>query len=161
MTRPPQRTRIWTLPKLALALLLGAILLGTIPATSFTDATLQRSAGVDVVNDQEGIYSLKTATNVSVGTTSNLVRISNTRTTTEVTATVELQNPPNGVELVVNNTSYGGSATVTIDPDATQQVELTVPDDSTLDGTTIHYTVDVSGTGVVMSNAEREVTINT
>lgn len=144
------------------AVLLVVILLfgvSILPAASYSTADVDRGASLGVVDDPDAAVGLEITENVSVGSHEQLVVVTN-RLGTEVTVTISLDDGSTSKgNLSLTSGETGDTVSFTLADGASQQVDVDVADDSTLDGETLVFHVSADGPGIEASVTDRQTDI--
>lgn len=149
----PRRDARWVSRYWVLVLVAGVLVLGALPAASFSTGTLDRGHAVDVVDDQDGALGLVVAASVRKNEVSRLVDVTN-HFPNPVTVTVSL---PNGDGTLYFGTDSGTTVSDTLGSGATGTVEVDV-DNSVANGYILSFTVTASGPGTTVT-ADRSTTV--
>lgn len=160
MTRKRRRQRGrrgW--PVFVLVVFIGLALAFSLESASVTNADLERSTSIDVVNDTDAAHELYTYTSLQTDDTCKLVNATN-KLNVGADVTVELNsNSTSYGDLVVDNTNEGDSATFFLASGANKTVFLQVPNDLTLDGETVYFHVNASADPLDVTAMDRSVPI--
>lgn len=144
-----------------LVLIIGIVGFSVLPAASYTTSEIGRDASANVVADEKGIHALEIADNVSVGTTSRLVTVTN-QLGTDVTVTVTLHDASAEYgDLIVDGVNETNEATFDLAAGTSQAVDIEVVDDSTLDGEQLYFDTSASAPGLSVEATNRSTTITT
>lgn len=146
----------WLLAVVLAALFLAASGLGT---AAFTTGSVDRNSAVDVAADTDGVYGIDLSSAVHTNSTERLVTLTN-RLDRDVTVTVTLDaDSTDRGDLVVDGTVAGNQTSFTLAAGSSQRVDVEVPDDDSLVGTSIAFHAEASADGLYVSAENRTVPI--
>lgn len=132
---------------------------GGVGAGAFSTADVDRSSSIDVTSDASGALGVDTAPSVHINSTEPLVNLTN-RLGRSATVTVELRSASaDRGDLVVNGRNEGDRVSMTLDHGESVQIDVSVPDNSSLVGESIRFDVRGSATGLRVSANGRSVPI--
>lgn len=144
----------------AVAVVLAVAFGGGPAATAFTTSDVDRGSDVDVVSDPDAALGVDAAPNVHVNSTDPLVNATN-RLDRDGTVTVALRgNSTDYADLVVDGTNEGDSVSLALAQAETATVSVAIPDDSSLDGKSVHFDVRASTPGLEAETNNRSVPID-
>lgn len=128
-------------------------------SAAFTTAEIGRNSDVDVVTDPNAVLGIDTASNVHINSTETLVNTTNGFNQT-VTVTVELRtSSTDRGDLVVNGENKGDQVSLSLSQDESANIQLAVPDDSSLVGKSAHFDIRASNSGLQVKAPNRSVPI--
>lgn len=132
---------------------------GWFGAAAFTTGTAERSTAVDVAGDTAGALGIDRSAAVHTNATEPLVNVTN-RLGRPVTVTVALRaDSTSKGDLVVDGTTVGDQATVSLPRGATRRVDVAVADNSSIAGTSLAFDVVASAPGLRVRGENRTVPI--
>ncbi|WP_435102234.1 hypothetical protein [Halarchaeum sp. P4] len=140
--------------------LVVALAYGAAGTGAFTTGMVDRGSSVPVASDANGLLALDVASSVTANTTSRLVTVTNNLgQQADVTVTLRGDARANAT-LVVDGTSVGDSASVTVADGANRTIDVAVDADAP-DGSTVRFDVDADADGVTVSAPDRTTTVTT
>lgn len=139
-----------------MVLMVGA----SIPTASFTHGELPRNSNVDVTTDINAAHTLDTAQAVSINDTSRLVNVTN-HLGRSVTITITIRSDSTHIgDLVVDGVARGNETTFDLGRDATENVQIRIPDDSSLTDENVYFHVKAKASGLSVSAPDRQASVN-
>ena len=157
-SRGPRHT-LWIAVVVALSVVAAAAG-GGVEAEAFSTAAVDRPSSIDVTSDPEGTLGVDTAPSVHANSTDPLVNLSNHFGQT-VTVTVELRSASaDRGDLVMDGLNQGDRVSMTLGRGESAQIDVSVPDNSSLVGTSIRFDVRGAATGLRVSANDRSVPID-
>ena len=152
------RSPLWSVVVVAITVLAVAAG-GGVEAGAFSTADADRSSSIDVASDPAGVLGIDPAPSARVNATESLVSLTN-RLGRSATVTVELRSASvDRGDLVVNGRTEGDRVSMTLGRGESVQIDVSVPDNSSLVGQSIRFDVRGSATGLRVSANDRSVPI--
>ncbi|WP_128081366.1 hypothetical protein [Haloferax sp. ATB1] len=157
-THPRHRSRWPAVLGVVIVVLVGA---SVVPSSSFTATQVDRGATFSVVADSQAILGLDVPPTVTVNRTTRLVTVTNDLGTDVSVEVVLRADSTDKGDLVIDNTTVGDTAGISLSTGESQAVYIDVVSDPTLDGEQIYFGVNASGTGLTVTAPDRSVSITT
>ena len=155
-THPRQRSN-WSVVLVAITVILVGSLI--VPAAGFSTARLDRGSTFTVVADSEASHNLDIAPSVTIGQTTRLVTVTN-NLGTDVSIDIRLRSDSTGKgDLVIDTVTVGDESTFSLPAGNSQEININVTSDSTLNGKQIYFDVNASGPGLRVNSPDRNTTI--
>lgn len=146
-------------PVVLVAVVVVGLLVGPLASGATSAGAVGRGTGSNVTDDASGAHALDVAAAVHVNATDPLVNVTN-RLGRTVTVTVELREDSTDVgDLVVDGTTRGNATSFTLSAGATETVELSIPDDSSLVGRTVYFHANASDPGLDVTATDRSAPV--
>lgn len=128
-------------------------------ASGYTSGDASRSAAADVVGDDVAAHGLAVNDSVRINATDRLVTVTNDLGR-DATIVVDLHSESTDVgDLVVDGATTGDTATFVLAAGESKDVLLDVPDDSALEGRTVHFDVTADDLGLWVNASNRSVPV--
>ncbi|MFB6254908.1 MAG: hypothetical protein ABEI06_09885 [Halobacteriaceae archaeon] len=142
-----------------IAIILIIIVGGWGGTLAFTTGSADRHPAVDVVSDPNATLGIDTAPDVHINATETLVNVTNDLGQ-QVTITIKLRkDSTDRGDLVVNGHNEGDQVSISVAQGETIDVQISVPDDSSLVGKTVNFDINGSATGLQVIALNRSVPI--
>lgn len=154
-TRTRSNRALWLAVVLGVGLLCGATIL---PAASYTIAGVDRGTSAHVADDSNAVLGLVIADNVTIGTTEQLVVITNDLGT-DATVTVSLSSGSTSKGDLSANGVTGEEVSFTLAAGYSQTVDVVVVNDPANVGTDLVFHVTADGDGLDATVNDRRTTI--
>lgn len=140
---------------------IGLLVTGSSLATlSYSAGHVPRESSLNVVSDDVAVHTLDTAQAVHINRTSSLVNVTN-NLGKELSVTVTLRNDSTQIgDLVVDGQNYGNQASFTLAKDATETVQIKIPDGSSLTDEVVYFHVNATAPGLTAKAPSRSVPVN-
>lgn len=159
-SRQRRRTRNPIVTACGVLVVLVLVVGATLPAASFTHGAVPRGANADITMDESGALALNVADAVSANDTSDLVGVTN-HLGRDVTVTVTLRSDSTDEgELVVDGTTVGDEASITLSQGANETVRIKIPGNSSLTDETVYFHVSASEPGLTANARDRSAPID-
>lgn len=156
-----RRSRSRSSRALPVAVLVIALLCGVtiLPAASYSTADVGRGTALGVADDPNAILGLDVTDNVTVGTTDQLVVVTN-GFDTDVTITVTLRDDSTAMgNLSAPDGSTGDTVSFSLATGTSKTVDVDVADDSGIAGEELYFHVSAEAADVDATASDRQTTI--
>lgn len=159
MSRSRRRGGSGPVRLLAVVLVALFVVASGLGTAAFTTGSLDRASDVDVAADTDGVYGIDLSSAVHTNSTERLVTLTN-RLDRDVTVTITLDSASTDRgDLVVGGVNEGNQTSFTLASGNSQRIDVAVPDDDSLVGTTIVFHAEASADGLYVSAENRTVPI--